>query len=145
MCQPSESVMKVLLPIFFTITKRGIDISATTKMQDKSMARKLQDIASVVPSAHRQIFCRKQLREKVGVKVRYFIGESQRTRTDFLSQTKHRTYLTIFIGVSFGAHDPIFLSELLCLTMAGKVPLLDYVTSIFYRTEVSTHELIFLS
>ena len=79
-------------------------------MQDKSMARKLQSIASVVPSAHGQIFCRKQLREKVGVKVRYFIGESQRTRTDFLPQTKHRTYLTIFIRVSFGAHGPIFLS-----------------------------------
>ena len=43
-------------------------------------------------------FCRKELREKVGVKVRFIIGVSQRTRTDFFLQTKHRTYL----------HGPIF-------------------------------------
>ena len=68
----------------------------------------------VMPSAHGPIFCRKELREKVGVKVRFFLGLSQRTRADFLS-------------------------ELLCVTIAGEVSLLDDVTPIFYRTEVSAH------
>ena len=35
------------------------------------------------PSAHAPISRRKEFREKVGAKVRYFIGVSQRTRTDF--------------------------------------------------------------
>ena len=77
--------------------------------------------------------------KKSGVKVRFFIGVNQRTRTDFLSQTKHRTYLTIFYPSVIWRKRPDFLSELLCVTMAGKVPLLDYVTPIFYRTEVSAH------
>ena len=67
-------------------------------------------------------------------KVRFIIGVSQRTRTDFLSQTNHR----IFIGVSFGAPGPILLSELLWLTMPGDVPLLDYVPPIFVGL-VSAH------
>ena len=48
-----------------------------------------------MPSAHGPIFCHKELREKVGVNVRFFIGVSQRTRTDILSKTKHRTYYTL--------------------------------------------------
>ena len=50
----------------------------------------------VRPSAHGSIFCRNELREKVRVKVRFFIVVSQCTQTDFLSQTKHQTYLAIF-------------------------------------------------
>ena len=42
-----------------------------------------------------------------------FIRLFQRTRSEFLSQTRNWTYITIFIGVSFGAHSPIFLSKLL--------------------------------
>ena len=38
---------------------------------------------------------------------------------------------------------PDFLSELLCVTMAGEVPLLDYITPILYWTEVNTHGPIF--
>ena len=98
-----------------------------------------------MPSTHRPIFCRKELREKVGVKVRFFIGVNQRTRADFLSQTKHRTYLTIFFRCVIWHTRLDFLSELLCVTMAGEVTLLDYVTLIFYQTEVSAHEPIFLS
>ena len=96
-----------------------------------------------MPSAHRPIFCHKDLREKVGVKVRFFIRVSQRTRTDFLSQTKHRTYLTIFYRSVIWCTRPDFLSELLCVTMTGGVPLFDYITPIFYRTEVSAHGPIF--
>ena len=88
----------------------------------------------LMPSAHGLIFCRKELREKVGDKVRFFIGVSQRTRSDFLSQTKHR----LFIAVSFVAHGLIFYRSY-CVTMTGEVPLLDYVTPIFYPTEVSAH------
>ena len=36
-----------------------------------------------MPSTHRPIFCRKELREKVGVKVRFFLGLSQRRRPIF--------------------------------------------------------------
>ena len=36
-----------------------------------------------MPSAHGAIFCRKELREKVRVKVRFFLGLSQRTRPIF--------------------------------------------------------------
>ena len=71
-------------------------------------------------SAHGPIFGRKELREKVRVKVQFFISVILRTQPDFLS-------------------------ELLCVTMSGEVPLLDYVTPIFYQTEVSAHRPIFLS
>ena len=64
-----------------------------------------------MPSAHGLIFCRKELREKVGPKV--------------------------------SAHGPIFLSELLCVTIICKVLLLDDVTPIFSPTEVSAHGPIF--
>ena len=37
----------------------------------------------LMPSAHGAIFCRKELWEKVGVKVRFFLGLSQRTRPIF--------------------------------------------------------------
>ena len=94
-------------------------------------------------SAHGPLFCCKQLQEKIGVKVQFFIGLSQRTRTDFLSHTKNQTYLAIFYQSVILRTRPDFLSELLCLTMAGEVPLLDYITPIFYWTEVSAHGPIF--
>ena len=37
----------------------------------------------------------------------------------------------------------IFYQSYCAVTMAGEVPLLDYVTLIFYWTEVNTHKLIF--
>ena len=67
-------------------------------------------------SAHGPIFCRKQLREKIGPI--FSRTKSQRTRTDFLS-------------------------ELLCVTIIGEVLLLDDVTPIFSRTEVNAHGPIF--
>ena len=63
-------------------------------------------VKPLMPSAHGPIFCRKELREKVEVKVLFFLGLSQRTRTDFFS-------------------------ELLCVTIAGEFSLLDDVTPIF--------------
>ena len=55
-------------------------------------------------SAHGPIFCRKELREKVGVKVRFFLGLSQRTRTDFLSQAAPRKNRTDFFSDQKSAH-----------------------------------------
>ena len=52
----------------------------------------------LMPSTHGPIFCRKELWEKVRVKVKFFIRVSQGTRTDFLSQTKQPTNLKIFYG-----------------------------------------------
>ena len=85
-----------------------------------------------MPSAKRADFFRcKQLQEKIGVKVRSFIGLCQSTRTDFLSQTKNSGYPTIFFHSVISRTQTDFLSELLCLTMAGEVLLLNYVTPIF--------------
>ena len=67
-----------------------------------------------MPSAHGPIFCPKKLQEKVGVKVRFFIGVSQRTWTDFLSQTKHQTYHRIFYRSVIWRTRRGVLSELLC-------------------------------
>ena len=67
----------------------------------------------IMPSAHRSIFCRKELREKVRVKVRSIIGVSQCTWTDFLSQTKHQTCLTNFYQSVLWGTRPGFLSRLL--------------------------------
>ena len=67
-----------------------------------------------MPSTHRPIFCRKELREKVGVKVRFFIGVNQRTRADFLWQTKHRTYLTIFYRCHLAHTARFFIGAIVC-------------------------------
>ena len=61
-----------------------------------------------MPSAHGPIFCGKELREKVGVKVWFIIRVRQCTRTDFFRRQNIRSTLQFFIGVSFGAHSPIF-------------------------------------
>ena len=48
----------------------------------------------LMPSAHGAIFCRKELREKVGVKVRFFLGLSQRTRPIFYrTESKNDIFL----------------------------------------------------
>ena len=52
--------------------------------------------------------------EKIGVNVPFFIGLSQRTRTDFVIADKNRTYLTIFHWSVIWCTRPHFLSELLC-------------------------------
>ena len=93
----------------------------------------------IMLSPHRLIFCHKELREKV----RYFIIVSQRTWTNFISQTNHRIYLTIFHESVIWRTQPNFLSEPFCVTMAGEVPLLDYVKPIFHRTDVRVQEQIF--
>ena len=77
-----------------------------------------------MPSAHGPIFVVRNSEKRSGWRSDFFVGpifyrtKSQRTRTDFLS-------------------------ELLSVTIAGEVPLLDCGTPIFYRTEVSAHGPIF--
>ena len=98
-----------------------------------------------MPNPHGPIFCCMELRKKVGVKVRFSIGVSECTRIDFLSQNKHRTVLTYdFLSYCHFAHTARLVFESYCsVTMAGDTPFLDYVTPIFYRTEVSAHGPIF--
>ena len=95
-----------------------------------------------MPSAHGAICCGKELREKVGVKVRFFLGLSQCTRSIFFffvaSSTEKKSDRT-----KSQRTRTDFLSGLLCVTIAGEVSLLDDVTPIFYRTGVSAHGLIF--
>ena len=93
-----------------------------------------------IPSAHGPIFCRKELREKVGVKVRFFLGQSQRIFC--CKQLREKMGPTLSRTKSQRTRTDL-LSELLCVTIAGEVPLLDDVTPIFYRTEVSAHGPIF--
>ena len=96
-----------------------------------------------MPSAHGPIFCRKELREKVGVKVRFFSRTESAQMTDFLSQAALRKNRTDFSRTKSQRKRIDFLSELLCVTIAGEVSLLDDVTPIFYRTEVRAHGPIF--
>ena len=95
----------------------------------------------MMPSAHGSIFCRKELREKVGVKVRFFLGLSQRRRPIFCHKQLREKIGPTFSRAKSQRTRPDFL--LLCVTIAGEVPLLDDVTPIFYRTEVSAHGPIF--
>ena len=81
-----------------------------------------------MPIAHGPIFCRKKLQEKVEVKVRFFNGVSQPHGPTFYRRQNIRPTLGFFIGVSFGA---VFYQNYCAVTMAGEVPLLDYVTVIF--------------
>ena len=92
----------------------------------------LHSSAYLMPMAHGPIFCCKELREKVGVKVRFFIG-SESAHTDRLFITDKTWDLPCdFLSECHLAHTARFFSrELLCLTMAGEVTLLDYVTPIF--------------
>ena len=96
-----------------------------------------------MPSAHGLIFCRKELREKVGVKVRFFLGLSQRTRPIFCRKQLREKIGPIFSRTKSQRTRTDILSELLCVTIADEVQLLDDVTPIFYRTEVSAHGPIF--
>ena len=96
-----------------------------------------------MPSAHGPIFCRKELREKVGVKVRFFLGLSQRRRPIFCRKQLREKIGPTFSRTKSQRTRTDFLSELLYVTIAGEVPLLDDVTPIFYWTEVSAHGPIF--
>ena len=92
-----------------------------------------------MPSAHGLIFCRMGLREKVGAKVRFFLGLSQRKRPTFCRKQLREKIGPIFSRTKSQRTRTDFLSGLLCVTIAGEVSLLDDVTPIFYRTEVSAH------
>ena len=85
------------------------------RSSEKKLERR-SDFFLGLSQRRRPIFCCKQLREKIGPT--FSRTKSQRTRIDFLL-------------------------ELLCVTIAGEVPLLDDVTPSFYRTEVSAHGPIF--
>ena len=97
-----------------------------------------------MPSAHGAIFCRKELREKFGVRVRFFLRLSQRRRPIFCrKQLREKIGAILHRSKSQRTRTDV-LSELLCVTIAGEVSLLDDVTPIFYRTEVSAHGPIFV-
>ena len=84
-----------------------------------------------MPSAHGPIFCRKELREEVGAKVRFFLGLSQRTRPIFCRKQLREKIGPIFSRTKSQRTRTDFLSELLCVTIIGEVLLLDDVTPIF--------------
>ena len=97
----------------------------------------------LMPSAHGPIFCRKELPENVGAMVRFFLGLSQCRRLIFCHKQLREKNRTNFFSDQKLAHTDWFFIELLCLTIAGEVLLLDDVTPIYYRTEVSAHGSIF--
>ena len=97
----------------------------------------------LMPSAHGPIFCCKELREKVGVKVRFFLGLSQRKRPTFCRKQLREKIGPIFSRTKSQRTRTDFVLELLWVTIAGEVSLLDDVIPIFYRTEVSAHGPIF--
>ena len=53
-------------------------------------------------------FCRKELREKVVVKVRFFLGLSQLTRPIFVVSGSEKRSERFYIGAKISAHEPIF-------------------------------------
>ena len=89
------------------------------------------------PAHTERFFCRKELREKVGVKVRFFLGLSQRIRPIFCRKQLREKIGPIFTRTKSQRTRTDFLSEILCVTIAGEVSLLDDVTPIFSLTEVS--------
>ena len=90
----------------------------------------------LMPSAHGPIFFLKELRE---AKVRFFLGLSQRTRPIFCHKQLREKIGAILYRTKSQRTWTDFSSELLCVTIIGEVPLLDNVTPIFSRTEVSAH------
>ena len=100
-------------------------------------------MVELMPSAHGPIFCRKEPREKVEVKVRFFLGLSQRTRPIFCRKQLREKIRPILSRTKSQRTRTDFLSELLYVTIAVEVQLLDDVTPIFYRTEVNAHGPIF--
>ena len=114
-----------------------------TNLDFLSVGKLQTDTVGIMLGAHGPIFLSNGDPRKSRSEGPIFIGVILRTRIDFLSQTKHRTYLTIFHRSVIWRTRPGFLLELFCVTMAGEVPLLDYVTPIFYRTEVGAHGPIF--
>ena len=93
--------------------------------------------------AHGPIFCLKDIREKVGVEVRFFLELSQHRQPIFCRKQLREKVGPTFSRTNSQRTPTYFLSELLCVTIAGEVPLLDDVTPILYRTEVSAHGPIF--
>ena len=68
-----------------------------------------------MPSAHVHgaIFCRKELREKVGVKVRFVLGLSQRTRLIFCGKQLREKIGPIFFSDQKSAHtDRLFIGAI---------------------------------
>ena len=69
----------------------------------------------LMPSAHVPIFCRKELREKVGVKVRFFLGLSQRRRPIFCHKQLWGKNRTDFFWDLKSAHkDWFFIGAIVC-------------------------------
>ena len=75
--------------------------------------------------------------------VRFFLGLSQRTPPIFCRKQLPEKIRPIFSRTKSQRTRTDFLSGLFCVKIAGEVSLLDDVTPIFYRTEVSAHGPIF--
>ena len=77
-------------------TKRGNNTAhlVTSRKINTRLARPITygelSERALMPSAHGPIFCRKELREKVGAKVHFFLGLSQRTRPGFFCRKQLR-------------------------------------------------------
>ena len=73
----------------------------------------------------------------LGIKHAQFFGQIQeKHQNDHLILGRQIIWPTLpfFIWVSFGAHCPIFNQSYCSVTKVGEIPLLDYVTLIFYKT-----------
>ena len=67
----------------------------------------------VMPSAHGPIFCRKELREKVGVKVRFFLGLIQRKRPTFCrKQLREKNRTDFFLDQKSAHRDRLFIGAI---------------------------------
>ena len=68
-----------------------------------------------MPSAHGPIFCRKEPLEKVGVKVRFFLALSQRTRPIFCRKQLREKIGAIFFSDQKSVHtDRFFIGAIVC-------------------------------
>ena len=85
------------------------------------------------------IFCRNELREKVGVKVRFFLGLSQRTRPIFCRKQLREKNRTDFFSDQKSAYtDRLFIGAIVCDNSRRGI-IVGWRHSDFYRTEVSAH------
>ena len=91
-------------------------------------------VCKLMPSAHGRI---KGAPRKSRSECPIFIGVSQRTRTNFIADITTDLPYNFYRSVIWRTRSD-FLSKLLCVTMAGEVPLLVYVSAhgpIFTQTK----------
>ena len=97
-----------------------------------------------MPSAQGPIFCRKELREKVGVEVRFFSRTKSAQTTDILLQAAPRKNRTDFFSDQKSAHMDRFVIGAIVCDKSRRGPIVGWRHSDFYRAEVSAHGPIFV-